>query len=125
MPSWLASSEANQDISLFPRYAHEQINHAVCYVKDRVHTNGLENFWSLSKRTIRGTYVSVEPFHLFRYLDERAFRFNGRKNTDSGRFLIGIMGVIDRRLKYARLISEAGSHELPTKGHGKRRRANR
>jgi transposase-like protein len=101
---------------LHSHYAHEAINHAVCYVKDRVHTNGLENFWSLLKRTIRGTYVSVEPFHLFRYLDEQAFRFNERKNTDAGRFLIGIVGVIGRRLKYAKLISEAGSHELPTTG---------
>jgi hypothetical protein len=50
----------------------------------------LENFWSLLKRTIRGTYVSVEPFHLFRYLGEQAFRFNERENTDAGRFLIGI-----------------------------------
>jgi transposase-like protein len=99
-------------------FAHEAINHAVCYVKDRVHTNGLENFWSLLKRTIRGTYVSVEPFHLFRYLDEQAFRFNERKNTDAGRFLIGIVGVIGKRLKYVKLISEAGSHELPTAGAG-------
>ncbi|HVM61701.1 MAG TPA: IS1595 family transposase [Verrucomicrobiae bacterium] len=101
---------------LHSHYAHETINHAVCYVKDRVHTNGLENFWSLLKRTIRGTYVSVEPFHLFRYLDEQAFRFNERKNTDAGRFLIGIMGVIGRRLKYAKLISEAGSHEETATG---------
>jgi transposase-like protein len=97
-------------------FAHEAINHAVCYVKENVHTNGLENFWSLLKRTIRGTYVSVEPFHLFRYLDEQAFRFNERKNTDSGRFLIGIVGVIGKRLKYVKLISEASSHELPTTG---------
>ena|ERR1017187_1145508 len=97
-------------------FAHEAINHAMCYVKDRVHTNGLENFWSLLKRTIRDTYVSVEPFHLFRYLDEQAFRFNERKNTDAGRFLIGIVGVIGKRLKYVKLISEAGSHEVPTTG---------
>jgi transposase-like protein len=98
------------------QFAHEQIDHAVCYVRDNVHTNGLENFWSLLKRTIRGTYVSVEPFHLFRYLDEQAFRFNERKNTDAGRFLIGIVGVIGRRLKYASLISEPGSHETTTTG---------
>ena len=101
---------------LSSHFAHESINHAVCYVKDRVHTNGLENFWSLLKRTIRGTYVSVEPFHLFRYLDEQAFRFNERKNTDAGRFLIGIIGVIGRRLTYTSLISESGSHEVPTTG---------
>src|ERR1039458_5511246 len=101
---------------LHSHYAHEAINHAVCYVKDNVHTNGLENFWSLLKRTIRGTYVSVEPFHLFRYLDEQAFRFNERKTTDAGRFLIGIVGVVGRRLTYLKLITDPGSHELPKAG---------
>src|SRR5437764_8365232 len=64
-------------------YAHQVIDHAVQYVDGRIHTNGLENFWSLLKRGIAGTYVSVEPFHLFRYLDEQMFRFNNRKD-DSG-----------------------------------------
>ena len=58
------------------------IDHAVSYVNGHVHTNGMENFWSLLKRSIKGTYVNVEPFHLFRYLDEQAFRFNERKNED-------------------------------------------
>ena len=84
-------------------YVHEAIDHAREYVRGNVHTNGLENFWSLLKRAIRGTYVSVEPFHLFRYLDEQAFRFNERENTDSGRFLKGIVGVIGRRLEYLKL----------------------
>jgi hypothetical protein len=61
------------------------INHAVEYVRGAVHTNGIENFWSLLKRAIKGTYVNVEPFHLGRYLDEQAFRFNER-DTDAGRF---------------------------------------
>lgn len=75
--------------SLVPDYAHKVVDHAECYVKDGVHTNGLENFWSLLKRTIKGMYVHVEPFHLFRYLDEQTFRFNERKdeNGDAGRFL--------------------------------------
>ena len=60
-------------------YLHEVINHAKSYVEGRVHTNGMENFWSLLKRGLNGTYVSVEPFHLFRYVDEQAFRFNHRK----------------------------------------------
>jgi ISXO2-like transposase domain len=82
-----------------------------------VHTNGLENFWSLLKRAIRGTYVSVEPFHLFRYLDEQAFRFNERENTDSGRFLKGIIGVIGKRLQFVKLTSEsAGLPALPATG---------
>ena len=62
-------------------YVHNVIDHAEAYVDGEVHTNGLENFWSLLKRAIKGTYVSVEPFHLFRYLDEQAFRFNNRKRN--------------------------------------------
>src|SRR3989442_8138699 len=73
---------------LDPDYAHKVVDHAETYVKDKViHTNGLENFWSLLKRSIRGTYVSVQPFHLFRYLDEQSFRFNNRKDDDAGRFV--------------------------------------
>jgi hypothetical protein len=60
------------------------VDHAVEYVKGNVHTNGMENFWSLLKRALKGTYVSVEPFHLFRYVDEQAFRYNNRKLTDDG-----------------------------------------
>jgi transposase-like protein len=89
-------------------YVHQAIDHAKEYVRGNVHTNGLENFWSLLKRAIRGTYVSVEPFHLFRYLDEQAFRFNERENTDSGRFLKGIVGVIGKRLQFVKLTSESG-----------------
>jgi transposase-like protein len=89
-------------------YVHEAIDHAKEYVRGNVHTNGLENFWSLLKRTVRGTYVSVEPFHLFRYLDEQAFRFNERENTDSGRFLKGIVGIIGKRLQFSKLIGGAG-----------------
>jgi ISXO2-like transposase domain len=62
------------------------IDHSVEYVRGTVHTNGVENFWSLLKRTIKGSYVSVEPFHLGRYLDEQAFRFNERHDDDAGRF---------------------------------------
>ena len=97
-------------------YAHEAIDHAREYVRGNVHTNGLENFWSLLKRGIRGTYISVEPFHLFRYLDEQAFRFNERENTDSGRFLTGIIGVIGRRLKYMKLIGKQDAGGLPAAG---------
>jgi transposase-like protein len=60
------------------RFFHQVVDHALQYVRGRVHTNGLENFWSLLKRAIKGTYVSVEPFHLFRYLDEQSFRYNER-----------------------------------------------
>lgn len=64
-------------------YNHKVVDHAEAYVKDNVHTNGLENFWSLLKRAIKGTYVCPASFHLFRYLDEQAFRFNERKGKDS------------------------------------------
>src|SRR5213079_3212237 len=67
-------------------YAHQVVDHAVKYVDGMIHTNGLENFWSLLKRSIHGTYVSVEPFHLFRYLDEQSFRFNERIGSDADRF---------------------------------------
>jgi transposase-like protein len=70
---------------LAPEYVHGVIDHAEAYVRGKVHTNGLENFWSLLKRAIKGRYVSVEPFHLFRYLDEEAFRFNTRRASDAAR----------------------------------------
>jgi transposase-like protein len=93
---------------LADEYTHNVINHAECYAKGRVHTNGMENFWSLLKRAIRGTYVSVEPFHLFRYLDEQAFRFNERKDADGdmGRFLKAMVGVIGKRLTYRKLTGQ-------------------
>jgi transposase-like protein len=89
-------------------YTHQVIDHAECYAKGHVHTNGLENFWSLLKRGIKGTYVSVEPFHLFRYLDEQAFRFNERKDDDQGRFVKALQGVVGKGLKYAKLIAAEG-----------------
>ena len=92
-------------------YTHSVINHAECYAKGAVHTNGLENFWSLLKRTIKGTYVSIEPFHLFRYLDEQAFRFNERKDTDRGRFFKAIAGIIGKRLTWLKLTG--GDESLP------------
>jgi hypothetical protein len=81
-------------------YTHQVIGHAVSYANGHVHTNGLENFWSLLKRSIKGTYVNVEPFHLFRYLDEQAFRFNERKGTDSERFVRALQAVGGKRLTY-------------------------
>lgn len=89
-------------------YTHKVIDHAECYAKGHVHTNGLENFWSLLKRSIKGTYVSVEPFHLFRYLDEQAFRFNERKDDDAGRFVKAMSGVVGKGLRYAKLIAAEG-----------------
>ena len=89
-------------------FVHRVIDHAESYAKGHVHTNGLENFWSLLKRGIKGTYVNVEPFHLFRYLDEQAFRFNERKDNDHGRLVKALQGVIGKSLKYAKLIAAEG-----------------
>ena len=88
---------------LNPEYMHQVIDHAEAYVNGNVHTNGLENFWSLTKRCIKGTYVSIEPFHLFRYLDEETFRFNNRKEKDSGQFTKVVQSVAGKRLTYKRL----------------------
>ena len=88
-------------------YIHNVINHATEYVRGHVHTNGIENFWSLLKRTLGGTYISVEPFHLFRYLDEQAFRFNKRKGTDSDRFRELVSMITGKRLEYKDLIGRA------------------
>lgn len=87
-------------------YAHRVINHAETYVKGNIHTNTIENFWSLLKRGIKGTYVSVEPFHLFRYLDEQTFRFNARKGNDQDRFLAAVSTVGGRRVMYQQLIGQ-------------------
>jgi transposase-like protein len=96
-------------IGLDADYVHGVIDHAEKYVDGQIHTNGCENFWSLLKRALKGTYVSVEPFHLFRYLDEQTYRFNNRKMTDAARFITGLAGVLGKRLTYSAL---TGS-ELP------------
>ncbi len=85
-------------------FKHEVVDHAVEYVRGNVHTNGLENFWSLLKRGLKGTYVSVEPYHLFRYLDEQVFRFNERGLNDFGRFSSVLSWVSGLRLTYKDLI---------------------
>jgi transposase-like protein len=85
-------------------YAHQVVDHAVQYVDGKVHTNGLENFWSLLKRGISGTYISVEPFHLFRYLDEQTFRYNHREGfADGDRFDAAIRQVVGKRLTFDQL----------------------
>jgi transposase-like protein len=85
-------------------YNHKVVNHAEQYVSGQVHTNGLENFWSLLKRGLHGTYVSVQPYHLFRYLDEQTFRYNNRKGmTSSDRFKLALSQVGGKRLTYKEL----------------------
>jgi transposase-like protein len=81
-------------------FDHRTVDHAMQYVDGSVHTNFIENFWSLLKRGLNGTYVSVKPFHLFRYLDERVFTFNERELDDYGRFVLALAGVSGRRLTF-------------------------
>lgn len=99
LPSYIA-------LQFNSEYTHKVIDHAEKYVEGEVHTNGVENFWSLLKRAIKGTYVSVEPFHLFRYLDEQCFRFNNRKLTDAERFAFAASTIVGKRLTYATLIGK-------------------
>jgi transposase-like protein len=94
-------------------YAHQVVDHALRYVDGRVHTNGLENFWSLLKRSLGGTYVSVEPFHLFRYLDEQSFRYNFRGTkenpmTDADRLSIAATQLAGKRITFAQLTGKEG-----------------
>ncbi|MGA2802333.1 MAG: IS1595 family transposase [Verrucomicrobiota bacterium] len=97
---WLGYKGLNRD------FVHQVIDHAKEYVRGNVHTNGLENFWSLFKRCIKGTYVSVEPVHLKRYVDEQVFRFNNREENDQTRFLKAVGLIFGKRLTYAQLIGE-------------------
>jgi transposase-like protein len=87
-------------------FVHQYVDHLTKYVTGRVHTNGLENFWSLLKRGLKGTYVSVAPFHLERYLDEQTFRFNQRKLDDAGRFKRVLQGVLGKRVTFRALTAQ-------------------
>jgi len=91
---------------LAAEYIHKVIDHAETYVEGKVHTNGLENFWSLFKRTVYGTHHYIAPFHLDRYLDEGTFRFNTRKIGDGTRFAQTLSNVAERRLTYKKLIGK-------------------
>jgi transposase-like protein len=104
--SKLFTDEATSYRGMEAHYVHETVTHVDQYVRGQVHTNCLENFWSLTKRTLRGTYVAVEPFHLDRYLDEQVFRFNNRATKDNplddaDRFYIALANVANKRLTYA------------------------
>jgi hypothetical protein len=97
-------------------YVHEIVNHAETYVRGRVHTNGLENFWSLLKRNLAGTYVCVEPFHMERYLDEQVFRYNNRGTrenplTDADRFDAALRNLVGSRITYRELTGKEGETE--------------
>jgi hypothetical protein len=105
----LISDEFTQGWFSQEEFLHQVVNHAVEYVRGNIHTNGMENFWSLLKRGLHGTYISVEPFHLFRYLDEQAFRFNNHKDEDgeirkdADRFDQLVLQIVGKRLTYSQL----------------------
>jgi transposase-like protein len=92
-------------------YFHEFVDHAEAYVRGAVHTNGMENFWALFKRCIKGTHVSVEPYHLEAYVDSEAFRFNNRSLKDGGRFVAAINGATGKRITYKELIGDDHSDD--------------
>ena len=111
--SALYTDELKSYRGLDAMYVHGVINHAAAYVDGRIHTNGLENFWSLLKRGLSGTYVSVEPFHLFRYLDEQTWRYNHRAKpeinvNDGDRFLMALSQIVGKRLTFEELTGKVG-----------------
>jgi transposase-like protein len=100
------NTDALKSYAGLDEYTHKVVDHAETYVDGTVHTNRMENFWSLLKRTIKGTYVSIEPFHLFRYLDEQSFRYNERHMTDAERFQKVLGSVAGKRLTWNTLTSQ-------------------
>jgi transposase-like protein len=92
-------------------YFHDFVDHAEAYVRGAVHTNGMENFWALFKRCIKGTHVAVEPFHLEAYVDSEAFRFNNRSLEDGGRFVRALGGATGKRVTYKQLIGDDSGSE--------------
>jgi len=107
---------ASYDALKVREFVHDTVNHANEYVRGQVHTQGIENFWSLLKRGLKGTYVSVEPFHLSRYIDEQVFRFNNRATKenpldDTDRFMLAVSQIAGRRLTYADLTGKVSGTE--------------
>ena len=90
-------------------YQHAVINRAIEYVNESIHTNTMENFWGLLKRSLHGTYIGVEPFHLFRYIDEQAFRYNNSHVADADRFVTVMRQIIGRWITYKELIGKMES----------------
>jgi transposase-like protein len=109
------SDELKSYEGLSDEYRHAVINHAIEYVNGNTHTNTIENFWALLKRGLHGTYISVEPFHLFRYIDEQAFRYNYRNDmNDADRFSAAVSQITGKRLTYAELTGKVGETAEPT-----------
>lgn len=115
--TWLMTDEFTGYQGLSKDYTHLVVNHLERYVQGNVHTQGLENFWSLLKRGLGGTYVAVEPFHLFRYVDEQVFRFNNRATRDnplddSDRFDLAVRQIVGKRLTYSELTGKTGEERV-------------
>jgi transposase-like protein len=104
-------------LGLTPEFLHAFIDHTEKYVDGLVHTNGMENFWCLFKRCIKGTHVSVEPFHLAAYVDSEAFRFNNREVKDGDRFRMALAGAPGKRLTYKALIGALEGLSNPENGN--------
>jgi len=102
--SQLMTDEGYSAVEFGESFVHDFVNHEIEYVRGNVYTNNVENFWALLQRTISGTYVSVEPYHLSAYVDEQSFRFNQRKDNDAGRFLKAMAMFPTARLTYKELI---------------------
>ncbi len=115
--SQIHSDDLGNNWRMDDEYTHNMVNHLEAYVEGNVHTNTLENFWSLLKRGVGGTYIAVEPFHLFRYVDEQAFRYNNRKDgagkviSDYDRFETALSQIVGKRLTYKQLTGKEG--EIP------------
>jgi transposase-like protein len=113
-------TDALQSYNGLDEFQHQVVDHAVEYARGTVHTNGMENFWSLLKRGLNGTYISVEPFHLFRYLDEQTFRYNNRKDdageklNDADRFDIAIRQITGKRLTWKELTGKETPRQAET-----------
>jgi hypothetical protein len=113
----LFTDESRSYQGLANKYVHEFVNHMETYVDGQVHTNGLENFWSLFKRHLAGTYVAVEPFHMQKYLDEQVFRFNNRGSkanpkNDADRFDMVLRNLVGRKITYKELTGKEGETEV-------------
>ncbi len=100
-------------VGLSASFLHQFVDHMEAYVRGHIHTNGIENFWSLLKRGLKGTYVNVEPFHLHRYVEEQAFRYNERFGKDGARFLTVLHGIVGKRLTYRDLTGDPGLATTP------------
>ncbi|MGA2275916.1 MAG: IS1595 family transposase [Bryobacteraceae bacterium] len=105
------NSDALKSYEGLDEFTHQVIDHAVAYVDGNTHTNNCENFWSLLKRSLKGTYVAVEPFHLFRYIDEQVFRYNNRNMSDIERFVYVMRHIVGRRLTYKQLTGKEGAEQ--------------